>query len=332
MSGNNFNQHFASVVRDITDQLQREMLQSGFNTVFDEIYCANSLFLELINEQEISEIILELKRDSTSGFDEILVKDFIDFVSKELDKKNIVVAVFVDLRKAFDVVSFDILLKKLEKMGFKEKINELLKTYLYHREQYVSIDGVCSSRLSNAGGIPQGSVLGPLLYSIYVLNLQCAGLTARYFTFADDTVLAYTGTNGIDMQDDINSDLKSYLNWLYSNKLKINIDKTKYMVFKQKNKIVNKFEININNIILSEVLEMKYLGLTIDHDLSWGAHINKIAGRIIPMIPVIFKCKNYLTDKTKKKVYNAFFLSHFRYLIPVWGMCNKTNFNTSVTK
>ena len=79
------------------------------------------------------------------------------------------------------------------------------------------------------------------------------------------------------------------------------------MVFKQKNKIVNKFEININNIILSEVLEMKYLGLTIDHDLSWGAHINKIVGRIIPMIPVIFKCKNYLTDKTKKKFIMPFF-------------------------
>ena len=78
MSGNNFNQHFASVGRDITDQLQREMLQSRFNTVFDEIYCANSLFLELTNEQEIGEIILELKRDSASGFDEISVKDLLN--------------------------------------------------------------------------------------------------------------------------------------------------------------------------------------------------------------------------------------------------------------
>ena len=179
--------------------------------------------------------------------------------------------------------------------------------------------------------MPQGSVLGPLLYSIYVYNLHRANLSAQYFSFADDTVLVYTGTSERTLNSDINADLKSYLNWLYSNKLKINIDKTKYIVFKQKNKDVFNMDLKIKDTLLQQVSEIKYLGLIVDEKLGWYEHINHIKEKIVPMIPVLFKCRNYLTKKTKNNVYNAFFLSNLRYLLPVWGTCSKTNFNSMKT-
>ncbi|KAJ8915923.1 hypothetical protein NQ315_015538 [Exocentrus adspersus] len=103
---------------------------------------------------------------------------------------------------------------------------------------YVEYNNMRSSVLSNTCGVPQGSVLGPLLYSLYVLNLKNANLQARYFTFADDTVLVYTGLEGRSLNQVVSADLGVYMHWLLSNKIKINIEKTKYMLFKQKNKIV----------------------------------------------------------------------------------------------
>lgn len=255
--------------------------------------------------------------------------DLVNFISRALDRKEMAVAVFIDLRKAFDVVSLDILLDKLQKMGFRGVIFNLIKSYLCNREQYVSYNNFSSGLLSNSCGVPQGSVLGPLLYSLYVLNLRCANLKTRYFTFADDTVLVYTGCNEQMLNQEINDDLRVYVHWLLSNKIKINIDKTKYMKFKQKNKVIGRIDISIDGLNLEEALVMNYLGLSIDNNLNWSEHVKKISNKILPMISAIFKCRHYLTRKTKESVYNAFFLSHFRYLLPVWGMCNQTNFHAA---
>lgn len=253
--------------------------------------------------------------------------DLVNHISRALDNKQIVVAVFVDLKKAFDVVSFDILLDKLQTMGFRGNIHKLIQTYLCDREQYVGHNGVCSDLLTNTYGVPQGSVLGPLLYSLYVLNLKCANLQARYFTFADDTVLVYTGLEAKVLNQIVNADLRVYMQWLLSNKIKINVEKTKYMLFKQKNKIVENMDITINDFNLQRVSVIKYLGLHVDENLSWSEHVSNIRQKVMPMIPIMFRCRGYLSDKSKNIVYNAFFLSHFRYLLPVWGMCGSTIYN-----
>nr|CAH7713322.1 unnamed protein product [Callosobruchus chinensis] len=253
--------------------------------------------------------------------------DFINEVSKTLDNRMIAVVVYIDLKKAFDVVSFDILVNKLKKIGFTGEMLNLIRTFIEGRKQFVSLDNVASEIKSNSYGVPQGSVLGPLLYSLYVLSLKNVKLKARYFTFADDTVLVYTGINENELCMEINSDLQKYVDWLYGNKLKININKTKYMVFKQKNKQVQNINIYINNTPLEQVSKIKYLGLVVDDKLSWTQHINKINDKIVAMISIIFKCRNYLTKRTKGMIYNAFFVSHFRYLLPVWGTCSKTNFD-----
>lgn len=252
--------------------------------------------------------------------------DFINYISKALDEKFFVIAVFVDLKKAFDVVSIDRLLEKIKSIGLKGTLHSLLKSYLYNRQQYVKQGEVISGLLTNPYGVPQGSVLGPLLYSLYVLSLQAANLQGKYFTFADDTALIYTGRNEVGLQTLVNEDLDTYLKWLYCNRLKINIDKTKYLLFKQKNTNFNNVEIRINNITLEKVSSIKYLGLIVDENLNWHQHISKICNKITPMFSVLFKCRHYLNNKTKYLIYNSFFLSHLRYLIPVWGTCCQTAF------
>lgn len=424
---NSLNKHFAGVGESIVREINNEIRQLQTDIRKEEIDCENSLFMELAEESEISEVILELKRSSAPGHDQVttldinnlkpdllpiltklinnifingvfpqelkiskitpiykggqkdnmnnyrpisiisifskiiekLIKrrmlkfirkyieldeyqygflknsstlsaavDLVHFISRALDRGEIVTAVFVDLRKAFDVVSIDILLNKLQKMGFRGIIFDLIKSYLCDRQQYVNYNKLSSGFLSNSCGVPQGSVLGPLLYSLYVLNLRCANLKARYFTFADDTVLVYTGLNEQRLAHKVNADLGVYTHWLLSNKIKINIDKTKYMIFKQKNKEVREINISINGMNLEEVVLMSYLGLNIDNKLNWSEHINKMSNKILPMISAVYRCRDYLTKKTKDNVYNAYFLSHFRYLLPVWGMCSQINFNS----
>lgn len=256
--------------------------------------------------------------------------DLLNYISANLDEGMIVVSVFIDLRKAFDVVSHDLLLKKLRLMGFRGVILQLLETYLRDREQYIEINNEKSPVMKNNCGVPQGSVLGPLLYSLFVLSLRLAGLKGQYYTFADDTVIVYAGGDEKKLVDLINCDLGRYYNWLLNNKLKLNIDKTKYMLLKQKNKIVNNITISINGTELQKVDSFKYLGLVIDENLTWVDHIEHIKNKLISFIGAIYRCRHFLTKNTKYKIYNAYFLSVMRYLIPVWGTCSESNFQKTI--
>lgn len=252
--------------------------------------------------------------------------DFVNCISRALDKKKLVLVIFVDLSKAFDVVSIDMLLNKLQLLGIRGLMYTIIESYLVGREQYVNMNNVSSDVLRSECGVPQGSVLGPILYSLYVLNLRCANIKARYYTYADDTALVYTADNEEILQNLVNDDLQRYTNWLYYNKLKINVKKTKFMLFKQKNRFTNNISVKINDLPLEEVSHTKYLGLKIDNKLNWREHIQSLTNKIIQMIPIVYKCRTFLSKTTKYNVYNAFFLSHFRYLLPIWGSCCKTNF------
>jgi len=142
--------------------------------------------------------------------------------------------------------------------------------------------------------------------------------------------MVYSGTEEKALQAKVNEDLSTYQNWLYSNRLKINIDKTKYMIFKQKNKNVGQIDVTINNLRIEEVKQIKYLGLIIDNSLNWSQHVQHVINKITPMLPIIYRCRDYLTNKSKNNLYNAFFLSHLRYLIPIWGTCGKTLFSSII--
>lgn len=252
--------------------------------------------------------------------------DLVSYINTRLDSREYVVAVFVDLQKAFDVVSHEVLLGKLQLMGFRGKFLSLIETYLVNRSQFVAISDVSSSTLYINCGVPQGSVLGPLLYTLYVLNLRLAGLTARYFTFADDTVLVYSSPDISRLSNIVNHDLSRYAGWLRHNKLKLNDKKTVYMLFRQKNTPNHDLDIRVNEIKICKVESVKYLGLIMDGGLNWGKHIDHLHKKIVPMCGALYRCAQYLNSNNRFLIYNAFVVSHLRYLITIWGCCGSVAF------
>lgn len=203
------------------------------------------------------------------------VSDLLEYVSGEIDQQKYVVAVFVDLKKAFDTVNIEVLLEKTTKMGFRGPCESLLRTYSVGRRHYTTVNGQVSDTETLDVGVAQGSVLGPLLYLLYVHNLQYVGLRAKYFMFADDTVLVLSASNIKDLEKGINCDLELYHKWLCYNKLSINTTKTVYMTINNINKQKGDTSIFFDGVKLGEVTDYKYLGLNINNKLTWNNHIQK---------------------------------------------------------
>lgn len=255
------------------------------------------------------------RKNSTLG----ATADLLDHISSELDKNKYVIAVFVDLQKAFDTVNIELMLEKLNKMGFRGICHNLLRTYSTERKQYTVVNSSNSNQQNVTVGVAQGSVLGPLQYLLYVHSLKLVNLGCKYFMFADDTVLVYSAENEDELEQAINRDLDLYSQWLCYNKLTINIKKTVYMIIKQQGKRSCNPTVRLNNQVLTQVTEYNYLGLIISNNLTWNSHINKVINKVAPIIGVLKRCSHQLNDNTRFLLYNSFIEPHFRYLLPCWG-------------
>ena len=158
-----------------------------------------------------------------------------------MDRNEIPFSIFLDLSKAFDTLDHTILLKKLKHYGINGKALQLCESYLTNRAQYVEINGVKSGALPITTGVPQGSILGPLLFIIYINDFSLASQVFTFISYADDTTLFstlnnFTNTPNIDQNCLINEELIKINEWLEINKLSLNIAKTKYMLFHMHNK------------------------------------------------------------------------------------------------
>ena len=249
------------------------------------------------------------------------IYDLIENKLKNLDQNSITCALYVDLSKAFDTVNHSILLKKLAHHGIRGVPLELFKSYLSNRKQYTYVNGCKSRELPIDIGVPQGSVLGPLLFLLYINDLPCASLLLTKL-FADDTCLIFSAKTVDELQIVINREMRKIESWMSGNKLSINYKKTKYMLLhKQPNQ--QPFALYINNNKIDKVNCFKYLGVKIDDKLTWREHIKHIEGKLSSACGAMYRLRQSVNQKYIRSFYFAHAYFYLQYSILAWHNTTK---------
>lgn len=252
--------------------------------------------------------------------------NFTNFLSKNIDQGFSCACLFLDLRKAFDTVNPDILMIKLNKLHFTPVQRQLFKSYLSSRMQFVKInDNVSSVNVLNLG-VPQGSILGPTLFNLFINDITFIKLQGKIQLYADDCLIMYAAPSLEIVLSQMQCDLQLLKKWFDVNHLTLNHDKTKYMVFENRRPIVDVFEANpitYNSFVIERVTKYTYLGLVIDSKLRWINHVDKIKKTIVPYIFAINRIRHVLPRKSLLLLYFAYIQSRLIYLNPVWSGCVK---------
>ena len=245
-----------------------------------------------------------------------------------LDRKMFNLVVQIDLKKAFDTVDHQILLRKLELFGIKGQALSFLNSYLSNRSQQCQINGFLSSAKTIRCGVPQGSILGPLFFLLYINDLpQCLSKTKPRL-FADDTSLTASGDSIAHLEYAVNSDLENLRKWLIANKLSLNVAKTEFMLIGSKQMIKScsnwQPNVKIENKQIKQVCECKTLGVKIDQHLSWKSNTENICNKITSGISALRRLKDFVDRQTLISVYNAIVRPYFDYCCEVWDVFGET--------
>ena len=254
----------------------------------------------------------------------LALNTIIDFGKKNLDKKNHVIAVFLDLSKAFDTIDHDLLLQKLDKYGFSLNALKMIENYLSNRNSIVNFNGSKSKSEILKCGVPQGSILGPLLFIIFINDL-CHILTrANKCLFADDTTLVISGKNIADLTSALESDLKSISEWLKHNRLLLNVSKSNAMIFKWRYQrqidILNtnldaqlKPEIKCNGEQIPFVTKFTLLGVILDEYLTFDLHTIALCSKVNWKISVLKKSSYLFNLNFRITLFKLFIISKYDY-------------------
>ena len=250
-----------------------------------------------------------------------------DNIYRSFESNKYIMGLFLDLKKAFDVVDIKILLYKLNHLGVRSFIFDWLKDYLTNRRMFIQTRKFSSNVEICNTGVPQGSALGPLLFLIYINDFCHASQKGKFTLYADDTCIFYEDSDIVRLQNYVNSDLKKISNWLNSNKLLLNMEKTCYMLFKKRNQ--NKdFELNIaiNNSIIKKVSSVKYLGVNIDDKLNFKQHSINVIRKIRKNSIILRHFQNIFDGKILRSMYYALIYPHISYGLLSYEKGDKSDF------
>ena len=243
----------------------------------------------------------------------------VDYISNALSQGELVCGVFLDFSKAFDTINHKILLNKLYKYGIRGILLNLFDDYLSQREQYVTINEINSDKCKITCGVPQGSVLGPLLFLLYVNDLANVSKLLFPILFADDTSVFLSDKNINTLISTVNQELEKIIDWLCINRLSLNIDKTNFMIFTLKIKISNDISVKLNGKAVNRVGSVKFLGVVIDYNLSWQPHLQYLKNKISKGLGILCKGRKIFKRSTLLTLYYSFIYPYFTYCLEVWG-------------
>ena len=244
-----------------------------------------------------------------------------NWVLESMDEGKVTGLLFIDISKAFDSLNHKVLLRKLEHLGLSERSLRLFRSYLTDRKQSVLINGEFSEPRTITLDVPQGSILGPLLFNMYINSLPNAVKKTRMILYADDAVLFCDASTRQDLQIALERDFTKISNWYTDNRLTINVKKTKLMLAGSKRmlSLFEDFELQPNGTQIDRVQSFKYLGVTMDAKWSWKPHISNLLKKLGHRLSLFNRIFHMLDNRTRIAFYNGLVLPHLDYADTVWG-------------
>ena len=253
-----------------------------------------------------------------------------DKISNALNNKRVTLGLFIDPSKAFDTVNHEILLDKLEYYGVRGIALQWFESYLLScRKQFVQYNGYNSSSLDITCGVPQGSILGPLLFLVYINDLGNVSKVLELILFADDTNIFYSHTDASYIMEVVNLELKKITCWFFTNKLSIlYVKKSNFIMFRPRQ---TRQAFNISNYLIDRVKEATFLGVIFDEHLTWKSHIHNVARNVSNAIGITYKSSFCLNNSSLRMLYFSLIYPYLFYCVSVWASTYPSNLRRLIT-
>ena len=252
--------------------------------------------------------------------------NIIEEITTATHQNKYTIGVFIDLRKAFDTLNHSILISKLYTYGVRGMVLDWMRSYLDNRQQYVQYAGKTSECMKIKCGVPQGSVLGPKLFNLYINDICDVSKILRFVLFADDTNFHCSGYNLQELSESIVHEMKKLKNWFDVNKLSLNLEKTKFMIFGNREK-EHEVILSINGADIERVSEFRFLGVIMDEKLTWKSHIAHVKKKMSKSIFILNKVKHVLDSEAMRTLYCSLVSPYLSYCAEVWGNTYVTTVN-----